>query len=174
MTRNLQRKATSFEFQGLTAAHQSLLGLTLMEVVLMVCGLMLLCQPQLTTLECDRRQAFGRCKLVVSSLSQETAIPLPLERLEKADVQHHGRFGQLVLHTADGRFSFPINRGFSSTQDAANQVNTFVQDAAMPSLKLKQDNRGFVYPLALCLLGMGSSSLWFSCRGWLKHFTRES
>ncbi|MBD2074244.1 hypothetical protein H6F86_10150 [Phormidium sp. FACHB-592] len=111
---------------------------------------------------------------MVSSLVKETVTPLPLERLEKADVQYQGRLSQLVLHTADGRFAFPVNRGFSSTRDAADQINTFVQTAALPSLQLKQDNRGFVYPLALCLLGMGSGSLWLSCRGWLKHCTRQS
>ena len=79
-----------------------------------------------------------------------------------------------MLQTAAGRFAFPINRGLSSTQAAADQVNTFVQTAALPSLQLKQDNRGFVYPLALCLLGMGSGALWFSYRRRLKHFTRQS
>lgn len=145
-----------------------------MEVVLMACGVMLLCQSQLATLECERRQAFGQCTLVVSSLVKETVTPLPLEWLEKADVQYQGRLSQLVLHTTAGRFAFPINRGFSSTQAAADQVNAFVQTAALPSLQLKQDNRGFVYPLALSFLGIGCGSLWFSCRGWLKHFTRQS
>jgi hypothetical protein len=174
MARNLPRQATSFEFQGLTAAHQRLLGVTLVEVVLMACGVTFLCQPQLATFACERRQAFGQCKLVVSSLVKETVTPLPLEWLEQADVQYQGRLSQLVLHTAAGRFTFPLNRGLSSTQAAADQVNTFVQTAALPSLQLKQDNRGFVYPLALCLLGMGSGSLWFSYRGWLKHVTRQS
>ena len=174
MASNLQRQATSFEFQGLTAAHQRLLGVTLVEVVLMACGVTFLCQPQLATFACERRQAFGQCKLVVSSLFQETVTPLPLEWLEKADVQDQGRLSQLVLHTAAGRFTFPINRGLSSTRDAADQVNTFVQTAALPSLQLKQDNRGFVYPLALSFLSMGSGSLWFSYRRRLKHFTRQS
>jgi len=174
MARNLPRQATSFEFQGLTAAHQRLLGVTLVEVVLMACGVTFLCQPQLATFACERRQAFGQCTLVVSSLVKETVTPLPLEWLEKADVQHQGRFSQLVLQTSAGRFAFPVNRGFSSTQAAADQVNTFVQTAGQSSLQLKQDNRGFVYPLALCLLGMGSGSLWFSYRGWLKHVTRQS
>jgi hypothetical protein len=69
--------------------------------------------PQLATLECDRLQSLGMCKLVVSGLQGETVTSFPLSRLEKADVEGSGKSNQLVRLTSDGKFYFPLNNTVS-------------------------------------------------------------
>lgn len=154
-----RQASTSFELQGISSDRQTALWSTVLGVVLVVRGSMFLLNPQLATLECDRLQAGGMCKLLISSVRGEKVIPLPLDNLEQALVQKHGKSSQLVLLTHHQKLQFPINNGFSSTENKADQVNAFLQDPAATSLTIKQDNRWLAYPLGLSLTLLGSLSL---------------
>jgi hypothetical protein len=173
-SRKSGRRYTSFELQGVSAHQQKSFWLTILGTVLVVRGGMFLLNPQLATLECDRFQSLGMCKLVVSSLRGETVTPFPLDRLEKAAVQKHGKSSQLVLLTSDGKLYFPINNGFSFTGDKASQINAFVQDSEAKSLKLEQDNRWFVYPLGASLIVLGIFSLGLNLKGLLNRSARRA
>ncbi len=173
-SRKSRRRYTSFELQGVSAHIQKSLWTTILGTVLVVRGGMFLLNPQLATLECDRLQSLGICKLVVSGLRGETVTPFPLNRLEKADVQKHGKSSQLVLLTSDGKLYFPINNGFSFTDDKASEINVFVQNSEAKSLKLEQDNRWFVYPLGASLIVLGSFSMWTNLKELLNHSASRS
>ncbi|HEY9298264.1 MAG TPA: hypothetical protein VIQ31_18280 [Phormidium sp.] len=173
-SRKSGRRYTSFELQSASADIQKSFWTTILGTVLVVRGGMFLLNPQLATLECDRLQSLGMCKLVVSSLRGETVTPFPLSLLEKADVQRHGKSSQLVLLTSDGKLYFPINNGFSFTENKASQINVFVQNSEAKSLKVEQDNRWFVYPLGASLIVIGSSLLWTNLKELLNHSARRS
>ena len=173
-SRKSRRRYTSFELQGVSEHLQASFWITVLGVFMVIRGGMFLLNPQLATLECDRLQSLGMCKLVVSSLRGETVTPFPLDRLEKADVQKQGRSNQLVLLTSDGKLYFPINNGFSFIENKASQINAFVQDSEAKSLKLKQDNRWSVYPLGASLIVLGSFSLWLNLKELLNRSARRS
>jgi hypothetical protein len=172
--RTLKQKATSFKLQGLSKEQQQAFGFALLSVVLVVRGGMFLFNPQLATLECDRRQSLGMCKLTLSSLHNETITPFPLDRLQRADRQSFGKLSQLVVQTSDGPLYFPTNYGFNSTQDYADQVNAFVRDTTAQSLKLKQDNRWFAYSVASGSIVIVSFWLWVSLKRLFDCLTRQS
>lgn len=171
--KGLQQKATSFELQGVSAEQQGLFWSTVIGIFLVICGGTFLLKPQLARLECDRLQYFGLCKLTLSSLREQTVTPFPLEQLEQAKLQYSGKSHQLVLQTSDGQLYFPVNHGFSSTQEQVDQVNAFVKDRTAQSLKLEQDNRWFVYPTAIIILHTGSFLVW-SCLSELVNRFRTS
>ncbi|MBD1832616.1 hypothetical protein H6F61_07875 [Cyanobacteria bacterium FACHB-472] len=173
-SRKSGQRYTSFELQGVSAHIQKSFWTTILGTVLIVRGGMFLLNPQLATLECARLQSLGMCKLVESSLRGETVTPFPLNRLEKADVERNGRSNQLVLLTSDGELYFPINNGFTFTNDKASEINVFVQNSEAKSLKLEQDNRWFAYPLGASLIVLGSFSLWTNLKELLNHSTRRA
>lgn len=165
-SRKSKPRYTSFEIHGVSADVQYAFWSTLAAAVVVVqCGMILL-NPQLATLECDRLQRLGMCKLVLSSLQGETVTPFPLDGLKKAEAQTRGKSAsQLVLLTADGKLEFPINIGFSSTGDKASEINAFVQDSNIKSLKIEQDNRWFAYPIgASVMILVAGPLLWFNLR----------
>jgi|GEM_PF-6314709 len=167
-SRKSRSRATSFELQGASVAVQQSLWLTLIGTIFVIRGGMFLLNPQVATLECDRVDSnFSPCELVVFSLGKETLTPFPLVQLEKAEVQKRGKSSQLVLLTANGELYFPINNGFSSTEQKAAQINAFVQNPAAMSLIVEQDNRWLVYPLGSSLIGFGGWILWFNLKGLL-------
>ena len=154
-----RRASTSFELQGISSERQTALWATVVGAFLVVRGGMFLSNPQLAILECDRLQAGGMCKLMVSSLRGEKVVPVPLDSLEQAVVQKHGKSSQLILLTHYQKLRFPINNGFSSTENKADQVNAFLQDPTATSLNDEQDNRWVAYPLGLSLTLLGGLSL---------------
>lgn len=166
----LKRATTSFELQGISTERQTALWSTLLGVVLVVRGGMFLLNPQLASLECDRLQSGGMCKLLISSVRGEKVIPLPLDDLEQAVVQKHGKSSQLVLLTRDQKLYFPINNGFSSTNNKADQINSFLQDSSDTSLNVKQDNRWVVYPVGLGFVLLGSIPLALHFKKFIKRF----
>lgn len=168
------RRYTSFELQGVSVHLKEPFWITVLGVFMVIRGGMFLLNPQLATLECERRQSLGMCKLVVSSLRGKTVTPFPLDRLEKANVQKHGKSTQLVLQTSDGKLYFPMNNGFSFTENKTSQINAFVQDSKAKSLKVEQDNRWYVYPLGASLIMLGSLSLWFTLKDFLNQSKRRS
>lgn len=173
-SRKFGRRYTSFQLKSVSKHPQAAFWLTILGVFIVVRGGMFLLNPQRATLECDRLQSLGMCKLVVSSLRGETVTPFPLDRLERADLQKHGKSTQLVLQTSDGKFYFPINNGFSFTENKTSAINAFVQDSEAKSLKVEQDNRWVVYPLGGSLIVLGSFSVWFNLKELLNRSARRS
>lgn len=171
--KGLQQRATSFELQGASTEQQGLFWTIVLGILLVICGGAFLLQPQLGRLECDRLQYFALCKLTLSSLRNQTVTPFPLEQLEQAKLQYFGKSHQLVLQTSDSNLYFPVNRAFNSTQDQVDQVNAFLKDSTTRSLKLEQDNRWFIYPIAVFMLQVGSLLVW-SCLSELVHRFRTS
>lgn len=115
------------------------------------------------------------CKLRLSSLRGETVTPFPLDGLEKAEVETKGKSAsQLVLLMADGKLYFPNNIGFSSTGGKASEIDAFVQDSNVKSLKIDQDNRWFAYPIGVSAILLGDSVLWLNLRVLLNSFARRS
>ncbi|MBD2743599.1 hypothetical protein [Coleofasciculus sp. FACHB-1120] len=167
-SRKSRRRDTSFQLEGVSVNLKEPFLVTVLGVFMVVRGGMFFLNPQLATLECDRLQSLAMCKLVVSSLRGETVTPFPLDRLEKATVQKHGKSNQLVLLTSDDEnLYFPMNNSFSFTESKASQINEFVQDPKAKSLKLEQDSRWFAYPLGASLIMLGSLSLWFTLKDFL-------
>ncbi len=173
-SRKSGRRYTSFQLEGVSVHLKEPFLITVLGVFMVVRGGMFLVNPQLATLECDRRQSLDMCKLVVSSLQGETVTPFPLDRLEKADLQKHGKSSQIVLLTSDGKLYFPINNGFSFIENKTSQINAFVQDSEAKSLKVEQDNRWVVYPLGGSLIVLGSFSVWFNLKELLNRSSRRS
>ncbi|MBD1922127.1 hypothetical protein H6F77_13655 [Microcoleus sp. FACHB-831] len=169
-SRKSKPRYTSFEIHGVSAEVQKAFWSTVAGVVLVVQGGVILLNPQLATLECDRLQRLGMCKLVLSSLQGETVTPFPLDGLKKAEVETKGKSNQLVLLTADGKLYFPINISFSSTGGKASEINAFVQDSNIKSLKIEQDNRWFAYPIAVITILLGCLALSFNLKVLLNSF----
>lgn len=155
-----RQQTSSFQLQGVSAERRKAFFLTVLGAFLVIRGGMFLLNPQLASLECDRRQAGGMCKFVVSSLQGETVTPLPLHSLKKAVVQRRGKSKQLILLTSDQTLYFPLNNWFNSAENTTYEVNAFLQDANRPTLKVKQDSRWVFYSLGLTLILLGGALLW--------------
>ena len=129
----------------------------LIIILLLTQGVIFLTHPQLATLTCDRPSpSLGNCQLILSGLLGKEVTPFPLDQLKGAEVGHHGKLRQLVLRLSDEKLQFPVNHGFSNTEGKAAQINAFLQDSAIKSLSLQQDNRWVTYPMGLMMTGFGS------------------
>lgn len=162
--RKSRLRASSFELQGVSTERQRAFCLTLFGIFLIVWGSTFLLDSHLASLECDRRQAGGVCKLVLSSLQGETVTPVPLENIEQVIVYRQGKSRRIVLLTSNQKLYLPINSWFNSAENTAQQINTFLQNSTATTLKVKQDSRWVFYSLGLTLILLGGGLIWVYIR----------
>lgn len=166
---------SSFQLHGTPPALEEAWPTIFITAVLILQFWMFFVKPQLATLTCDRPSpSLGNCQLVLSGLFGKKVTAFPLDQLEGAEVGHNGKLRQLVLQLSGSKLYFPTNYGLSSPEDKATQINAFLQDSAMKSLSLRQDNRWFIYSIGLMSTGFSGLFTWLYILDLLKRSSHRS
>jgi hypothetical protein len=103
-------------------------------------GLFILAQPYMTTLTCNRIEP---CKLERSTLLGSKSEQIPLNTLQGAEVVRNDGASQLVIRTSNNKISFGSASSFgeSQKQEIASDINDFITNPKIPSLREQYDER---------------------------------
>lgn len=115
----------------------------------------------LSSLVCDRSpdSALVSCKVTTSGLFGRRVKHLSPGQLQGAELEfsddvNSGRLYRVVLLTTRGRW--PLTKTYNADKleqlGQANEINTFLQNLASPSLTLRQDNRLTAQPIGMLFM----------------------
>lgn len=118
---------------------------------------------QVITLTCNRiiPSIQSNCQLVETNLLQSNATRFPANELQGAKVgkisMDNGESDQILLLTSKGEvpFSPSYSPFYVPTQAIVSEINAFVNYPNQNSLKVREDDRWFYYPLACIAIILG-------------------